>query len=546
MSAIVEQLFQQLKGRLIVSCQAFPGDPLEDTDAIRRIALAAVSGGAAGLRLNSAQHIAALRRDTRLPIIGIEKHHGPAGLHITSDFSAATALAAAGASIIALDCTDRLWPEGDPWRKLIQRIHQELRLPVMADIATLDEALAAAAAGADCVGTTLNGYTENTRDNQSFNWTLLAQMAQQLQLPIMAEGRISTPEQARRAINGGAWCVIVGSAITRPGVLASNFAHAIEQAASTAPAIGVDIGGTSIKAGLVKRSGEVCFSAQTPTHAMEGRESIAASVCQVVGQVFQAARNHCLEPAGIGIAPAGAVDERDGSIFAATDNLPGWAGFPLRAFAEEHFHLPVSVVNDAQAAVLSEMHFGLGRGLSDFVAITIGTGIGGGIVSAGKLLRGQHGFAGTIGHSVLRVGGRPCNCGRVGCMEAYVSTSALIREFSEQGGAAPEDGTGDAALALRINELARSGDAAAQKAYTLLGEYLAEGIANLFNLLDPQAVLLSGGLIEDYPQFVPAVESQVARLLHFGAKRQPQVLAAQAGRLAGVQGAATLTFAPWS
>ncbi|MGB7549406.1 MAG: putative N-acetylmannosamine-6-phosphate 2-epimerase [Terracidiphilus sp.] len=535
-------IFAQLKGRLIVSCQAFPGDPLEDTDALRRMALAAIGGGAGGLRINSAEHIAALRRDTRLPIIGIQKQYGPAGLRITPDFAAAAALAAAGASIVALDCTDRVWPDGDPWQKLIQRIHQELHLPVMADISTLDEALAAAAAGADCVGTTLNGYTERTRNNQSFSWTLLAQMAQQLHAPIMAEGHISTPEVARRALDGGAWCVIVGSAITRPGVIAAKFVRALERSASSLPAIGVDIGGTSIKAGLVQGSGEVCFPVQVPTEASKGRDTIAAGLVQAVETVLASARDNRFEPAGLGIATAGVVDRRDGSIYAATDNLPGWAGFQLRAFAEERFHLPVWAVNDAHAAVLSELHFGLGRGLSDFVVITIGTGVGGGIVSEGKLLRGQHGFAGTIGHSVIRAGGRPCNCGRNGCLEAYVSTAALLREYREHGGDVPEEVIDDAALALRINHLARRGDAVAQKAYAALSEYLAEGIANLFNLVDPQAVLLSGGLIEEYAQFVPDVERQVAKLLHFGAKRQPQVRTAHAGLFAGVQGAAALVF----
>jgi glucokinase-like ROK family protein len=535
-------IFEQLKGRLIVSCQAFPGDPLEDTDAIRRIALAAAGGGAAGLRLNSAEHIAALRRETGLPIIGIEKYYGPAGLRITPDFAAAAALAAAGASIIALDCTDRVWPDGDPWQKLIRRIHEELRLPVMADIATLDEALAAASAGADCVGTTLNGYTERTRENHGFSWTLLAQMAQRIHIPIMAEGHISTPEEARKAIDGGAWCVIVGSAITRPGVLAANFVQALDQSASASPAIGVDIGGTSIKAGLVQRSGEVSFSAQAPTHAIKGREAIAAGLAQVVEELLSVACERKIEAAGIGIATAGAVDHRDGSIFAATDNLPGWSGFQLRSFAEERFHLPAFAVNDAQAAVLSELHFGLGRGLCDFAAITIGTGVGGGIVSEGKLLRGQHGFAGSIGHTVIRAGGRPCNCGRNGCLEAYVSTAGLLREFREHGGAVPEDAIDDAALALKINQLARSGDAAAQKAYAALSEYLAEGIANLFNLIDPETVLLSGGLIEGYEKFIPSVEKQVTALLHFGARRKPRVRAAQAGRFAGVQGAAALVF----
>ncbi|HWT64991.1 MAG TPA: ROK family protein, partial [Terracidiphilus sp.] len=446
----------------------------------------------------------------------------------------------AGASIIALDCTSRMWPYGEPWQQIIRQIHDELRLPVMADIATLEEAEAAAAAGADCIGTTLNGYTEDTRGNDSFSWNLLARLTNHLRVPILAEGHISTPTEARRAVDGGAWCVIVGSAITRPGVIARNFAHALSRPALTAPAIGVDIGGTSIKAALVAPDGTVSFTEQVPTDAAKGRVAIASGLVEVIARVIGATATDKIKPAGIGIATAGAVDERDGSIFAATDNLPGWAGFQLRAFAQERFKLPVYVVNDAQAAVLSEQHFGLGSGLSDFVAITIGTGIGGGIVSGGKLLRGQHGFAGSIGHTVIHTGGRPCNCGRNGCLESYVSTAALLRSYREHGGVL--DGETDAALALRINELARKGDPAAVAAYATLSDDLAEGVANIFNLLDPEAVLLSGGLIEGYESFVADVQNHVKARLHFGNKRLPIIRAAQAGRFAGVQGAACLIF----
>ncbi len=537
----MSSIFAQLKARLVVSCQASPGDPLEDTDALRRMALAAIGGGAAGLRVNSAEHIAALRRDTSVPIIGIQKQYGPAGLRITPDFTAAASLAAAGASIIALDCTDRTWPGGDPWRELIARIHQELKLPVMADVATLDDAVRAAAAGADCIGPTLHGYTEGTRGIQSFNWELLAAMNKQLAVPIMAEGHIITPAEARRALAGGAWCVIVGSAITRPGVIAARFARAIERWRTPGPIIGVDIGGTSIKAGIVASSGEISCPVQVATAAGAGREAITAGFAAAVEQVLEAARAARLEPAGIGIATAGAVDSHNGSIFAATENLPGWTGFPLAAFARERFHLPTAVVNDAQAAALSELYFGVGRGLENFVAITIGTGVGAGIVCDGKLLKGEHGFAGTVGHHVLVAGGRPCNCGRRGCLEAYVSTAALIREYRDNGGVLDGE-VDDAAQVLLINQLAKQGDAAARKAYAALSGYLAEGIANVFNVLDPQAVLLGGGLIEGQPNFVGEVESRVRALLPFGARRHPRVQSATAGRFAGLQGAATLVF----
>lgn len=536
------EILEKLRGQLVVSCQAAPGDPLEDTETIRRIAQAVTAAGAVGLRINNPGHVAAIRQDSTVPIIAIQKRYCDGRIHITPDFASAAALAGAGASIIALDCTDRVWDHGDPWRVLIERIHRELNLPVMADIATLDEALAAAAAGADMVGTTLNGYTEETRNHHSFNWQLLAGMARQIHVPVIAEGHISSPEEARRALSTGAWCVIVGSAISRPGVITANFVRAMQEGTS-APAIGVDIGGTSIKAGLVDSSGQVTLTTQVPTGAPGGRDAIAANLCKAVQPVLSAARERGIVPDGLGIASAGAIDAQDGSVFAATDNLPGWAGFPLQKFAEERFGIPTWVVNDAHAAVLAELHFGLGRSLSDFVAVTIGTGIGGGIVCDRKLLRGQHGFAGTIGHHVIREGGRACNCGRRGCLEAYVSTAALLREYGERGGSIPKiTVSDDAAAALQINQLAIAGDPAAVGAYNALAGYLAEGIANIFNLFDPEAVLISGGLVEGQAEFLPNVARQVASLLHFGSKRQPRVLAAQAGLFAGVQGAASLVF----
>lgn len=532
-----------LKGKLVVSCQAAPGDPMEDTETIRRVAKAVVASGAAGLRINGPEHVRAVRQDSDVPIIAIQKRYTQGSLQITPDFASAAALAGAGASIIALDCSNRARANGEPWPEIIRRIHEELRLPVMADIATLEEGVAAVTAGADLVGTTLSGYTEETQGNHFFDWSLLTNLVGRTHAPIIAEGHISSPEEARRAAAIGAWCVIVGSAITRPGVITNKFVRALGNGNSTGSAVGVDIGGTCIKAGLVQSNGKVSVTTHVPTEATNGRDAIAAGLCEAIQQVLVAAGRNAIQPTGLGIASAGAISAKDGSVFAATDNLPGWAGFDLRRFVEERFQLPTWAVNDAHAAVLAELHFGAGRGLSNFVAITIGTGIGGGIVCDGKLLRGQHGFAGSIGHHVIREGGHPCNCGRRGCLEAYVSTAALLREFRERGGSIPDYAMkDDAALALRINQFALEGVPAAVEAYKALGIYLAEGIANIFNLFDPDAVLVSGGLVEGQAQFLSAVANQVAGLLHFGSKRQPRVWAAKAGRLAGVQGAATLVF----
>jgi glucokinase-like ROK family protein len=540
-SIAMASIQDRLRKNLIVSCQAAPGDPLDDTETIRRIARAAVAGGAGGLRINSAAHMAAIRQDTDLPIIGIQKRYRDGRVQITPDFASASALAAAGASIVALDCTAAAEAEGESWEQLIARIHGELKLPVMADISTAEEARAAQKAGADFVGTTLNGYTPQTHGSDSFDWSLLTVLVEQLNVPIIAEGHIWTPQDARRALAAGAWCVVVGSAITRPRAITENFLRAMKPTGPQSPAIGVDIGGTTIKAGVVDVDGEVTFPVRLATDAHKGRSAIAAGLVQAVQRVISLASQNDIEPIGLGIATAGAISSENGAVFAATENLPEWTGFNLREFAQEQFRLPTFVVNDAHAAVLAELRFGQGRELSDFVAITLGTGIGGGIVCNGKILHGQHGFAGTIGHQTIRMDGRPCNCGRNGCLEAYVSTAALVREYGTHAGTDLPT-CDNAAQAVEISRLALAGDPAARRAYTVLSGYLAEGIANIFNLLDPQVVFLSGGLVDRHTEFAEEVECLTRELLHFGSKRQPIVRLAQAGHYAGVQGAGSLVF----
>jgi len=532
-----------LKDVVVVSCQAAPGDPLENVDALRRIALACLQGGARGLRLNGGECVAAVRPHTGVPIIGLKKTYLDGRLRITPDLAAAAELAKAGADIIAIDCTDRVWPAGEPWHRLIERIHQELRLPVMADIATLEEARAAAAAGADLIGTTLHGYTENTEHAHGFSWPLLEDVIRETGRPVVAEGHISKPEEARRAIMAGAWCVVVGSAITRPGTITADFFHAVQRPLNVGSAIGVDIGGTWIKAGLVDREGTIRFAVRVPTGARGGREAIASATAAAIDQVLRSARQQGVEPGGLGIASAGVIDVPGGTVFAATDNLPGWTGFDLRAFAEKRFQLPTHVENDAHAAVLADMHFGSARHLQNFVAITIGTGIGGGVVVDRTLVRGQHGFAGSFGHSTIRPNGRPCTCGRTGCLEAYVSASALVREFRDQAMAhGDEVALADADMALKVSRLADANDPTARQAYFALAGYLAEGVASLFNVVDPEAIIIAGGLVEGKPWFATAVEQRVTQLLHFGKVRSPRVRLAAAVNEAGVLGAAVAVF----
>lgn len=182
---------------------------------IAAIAQAAANRGAAGVRIDTPAHVQAVRQRVAVPIIGLWKQvFEGSKVYITPQFRHAEAIAQAGADIIAIDATQRPRPDGEAVEQIIQQIHDQLGLPVMADIDTLEAAIAAEAAGADLIGTTLYGYTVETRDQTPPGFDLLAQMVQRLKVPLVCEGGISSPAMARKALDLGAHTVVVGTAIT--------------------------------------------------------------------------------------------------------------------------------------------------------------------------------------------------------------------------------------------------------------------------------------------------------------------------------------------
>ncbi len=215
---------------LIVSSQASKGEPLYDAKILTALAKSAELGGAKGFRVNGPEVTAELRAATSLPILSIYKKQVSWGVLITPGLDEAAALARAGASCIALDATKRPRPGGTTAADLIRRIHDELGLPVMADIATFEEGLAAAEAGADAVATTLSGYTDYTKKTEGPDLDLVRRLAAAVDVPVVAEGRYNTPELAARAIQAGAYAVVVGTAITRPHVVAGWFNAAVQEA----------------------------------------------------------------------------------------------------------------------------------------------------------------------------------------------------------------------------------------------------------------------------------------------------------------------------
>jgi len=217
------------RGGLIVSCQALPGEPLFGADIMARLALATQAGGAVGIRANSPADIAAIRAVTMLPLIGLSKVD-VAGydVYITPTLADAMAVSDAGADVVALDATDRPHPEGTT-AAFVQRVQTATRKPILADISTYDEALAAQAAGADFVSTTMSGYTPYSPQSKSPDLDLVRRLASVLTIPVLAEGRITTPEQARAALDAGAWAVVVGGAITRPQQITQRFVNAVRR-----------------------------------------------------------------------------------------------------------------------------------------------------------------------------------------------------------------------------------------------------------------------------------------------------------------------------
>jgi N-acylglucosamine-6-phosphate 2-epimerase len=212
------------RGTLVVSCQAYPGNPLDTPAAMALMAQAAEAGGAGAIRANGPADIAAIRAVTNLPIIGIHKLGDPAGVFITPTYDAAAGVVAAGADLVALDGTLRR--DERLLSQQIHRIHDELGVRVMADVDSIAAGLAAREAGADLVATTLSGYT-NSPTPTAPDVDLVRQLSAELDCPIVAEGRIRTPEDVRAVCDAGAFAVVVGHAITDPMHLTSRLVDAI-------------------------------------------------------------------------------------------------------------------------------------------------------------------------------------------------------------------------------------------------------------------------------------------------------------------------------
>lgn len=224
----IHPLFEPLRGGLVVSAQAYPGEPMRNPETMTQVAESAVIGGAVAIRAQGLGDIALIHERVQLPLIGLWKA-GDDDVFITPTLRHAIAVSAAGADVVAIDGTRRARPDGLSLAETMHRLHEETGTLIMADCGSLDDALAALDAGADCVGTTLAGYSGERPKTVGPDLELLAAIAAAVDVPVIAEGRVHTPAQASAALDAGAFAVVVGTAITHPASITGWFADALKR-----------------------------------------------------------------------------------------------------------------------------------------------------------------------------------------------------------------------------------------------------------------------------------------------------------------------------
>jgi glucokinase len=314
-------------------------------------------------------------------------------------------------------------------------------------------------------------------------------------------------------------------------------------------ALGIDLGGTAIKTAVVDVTGDVVGTGEEKTPAKQGVDACVEAMMAAADEALGNAgiRKEHLKGAGIGVP--GVVLPRQGLVVEVT-NLEGWSNIPLREIMGSRLGLRVELANDANAAALGEVRFGAGKGVENLVLFTLGTGVGGGVIINGKIVVGANGMGGEIGHTLIEKSRpRPCGCHKFGCLEAYAGALGIVKRTHE---ALAEDWQGHSALheyaesdegleAKHVYELAKAGDFLAKDLIAQTAHALAMGIVNMLHTLDPDMILLAGGMTKAGDTFLGQVRSMVEELALPQVRKTP-VNYGKLGNKAGCIGAAALVL----
>ena len=308
---------------------------------------------------------------------------------------------------------------------------------------------------------------------------------------------------------------------------------------------GIDLGGTAIKAGLVSENGEIIVRGSRETKAGRPAEALIRDMADCLAEVLETAGLTDGDICSVGIGIPGFADDRQGIGFACDNLSPD--PIPFRQEIRKYLNMPVHLVNDANAAAWGEYRFGAGKGTDSCVLLTLGTGVGCGIIIGGKLLAGHWGRAGEAGHMVIAGDGIPCYCGRRGCLEQYCSATALVRAARQAGAAFPDSVLGrlekenpSQISAKEVVDLAKEGDIQAAMVFGEFVRYLALAVDQLIKLLDPEVILIGGGVSHAGNFLLDAVKERIPSGEMGNIRPLPKIALAELGNDAGLIGAALM------
>lgn len=309
--------------------------------------------------------------------------------------------------------------------------------------------------------------------------------------------------------------------------------------------IGIDVGGTNVKIALVDSDGKIGYSNTIPTRAEMGYEYTINNMKQAIRDLMTETKLSAKDIEGIGFGLPGQVDFKSGIVRLIT-NIPGWVEIPLAKMIEDEFHIPTRIDNDVRCAALGELNFGAGKGCENLICITVGTGIGSGLIINGKLVRGASNAAGEIGHIKLQMHDGPiCGCGDTGCLEAFASGPSIVAMAEEyiMGGKSTkyrEMANGGAITPFIVAEAAKAGDPVARRIFTRMGEYIGIGMASVVNLLNPERIIVGGGVADAGDILLTPLKETIKKRAMKIAGETVEVVPAQLGNTAGVIGASLL------
>jgi glucokinase len=294
--------------------------------------------------------------------------------------------------------------------------------------------------------------------------------------------------------------------------------------------IGIDLGGTNLRAASIDTAGKMIKKIAGSAHFSAGRDAVIADMVTSIRKLREEAGSD--ELVGVGVGVPGFIDLEKGFI-TGTANLPGFENFPIRDQIEKELGSPVILENDANAAALGEKWMGAGRFYDDLALLTLGTGIGGGIISGGKILHGFIGMAGEIGHMTVSPNGNPCGCGNQGCLEKHASATAVTAMARMMG-------LGHDMTSEQVYRLAAEGNPKAKQVFTAMGQALGIALATMVNLLNFPLYLLSGGMLGAWDLFAPPMIEECRRRSFTFRQTNTRIEKATLGNEAGLYGAAYL------